>query len=140
MKTVTTKLGIKILSFLFLIIAFSGCDISDDNKCKQTLPVEVTAVNGPTTAAVNEEITLTIGFKVLSSCGSFSSFLNEGTATAPIITVMIDYDGCSCDKKSSIQSQPYKFKATATGTYILKFSVNGGNAESSFITKTIIVS
>lgn len=139
---ITQKFGLKIISFLLLILTITGCEVSNDNKCEQTLPAETTAVNGPVTANINQEITLTVGFKVSSTCGAFKSFSKEATTTAneQILTVVTVYNGCSCDTKSAIKSAPYLFKASTAGTYILKFRVDGNNGSSSFITKTIVVS
>jgi len=132
------------LLFLFLIGSITACSVSDDtaNDGPVYIYVPVTAVNGPTTATVNQEITLNVSYRVETTCGIFHSFYQEGgTNTEPLITILAQYTrGEDCETIPTTKIAPYKFKATAAGTYILKFRYKNGITADSFVTQTIVVS
>jgi hypothetical protein len=128
----------KITFLFFSLLMLSGCDVgSDEQKChSDSIGVGVTAVTGPETAAVDETITLNVAFKVLNDCGSFQVFNKAATEDATIITVNVQYDGCSCGATDLDRTAPYTFKASVPGVYVLKFRITN----STYITHTITVS
>lgn len=115
----------------------SSCDVSDDNanSCYAVGGVGTTAVTGPETADVDEEISFTVAFSVPSTCGSFLQFYQEESGNEIKITVAAKYEGCNCDNIATNRSTIYKFKATTAGVYKLIFKKT--NTES--ITKTVTV-
>lgn len=142
MKTIKKILTVKLFLFLFLIGSVTACDVSDNdnNNGPQYVYVSTTAVAGPVTAAVNQEIILTVSFKVQNDCGTFHSFYEEGTPTEKTITVLAQYFGEDCGDTPSIKTAPYTFKSLTPGTFVLKFRVDNGTTSASFITQTIVVS
>jgi len=121
-----------LLTFGFL----SSCDISDDkNFCSYSAGVGTTAVTGPETAAIDEEISFTVSFSVDSTCGSFLQFHQVESGNEITITVNAEYKGCNCDTTVTARTATYKFKALRAGVYKLIFKKT--NTES--ITKTITV-
>ncbi len=95
----------------------------------------VSVVTGPTTGAVNQELTLTVTFAVDNNCGEFNKFIETTTDKTKIIEVEAKYQGSNCGTTASTKTTPYKFKATAAGTYILKFK----KSATEFVTQTIII-
>lgn len=143
MKNKRKNFGIKMLFLLFLVGGITACDVSDDNanNSPQYVYVATTGVTGPVTATVNQEIILNVSFKVDSDCGTFYSFFEEGiTTTERTITVLAQYFGKNCEELPITRSAPYIFKASAAGTYVLKFKVDNLGTSTSFITQTIVVS
>ena len=120
---------------LFVTAGFASCSNDDEPKIilKKSLVTEVT---GPTTANLNEEITLDVTFKVDGNCDVFNKFNEKQVENTKTIEVETREEGTTCDKTPATKKAPYKFKAAAAGTYILKFKMS----ETEFVTHTIIVS
>jgi hypothetical protein len=93
------------------------------------------SVTGPDTTVINVPITFDVKVKVANSCGTFNRF-EESAAFPKTIIALVDYVGCQCDQVASTTTQPYVFKATAAGTYVLNFATEDKNAP---ITKTVTV-
>ncbi len=124
---------------LTLSISLTSClgdSNNSPNECYYTIYVGVTDVTGPTTATVNQQITLDVTFNVADSCGSFQAYYEEPTNTnEKTITVLAKYLGCDCTAGVVTKTVPYNFKAQATGTYVLKFKITN----TTFKTVTIVV-
>lgn len=121
-----------------LFISFTSClgDSDNENECYDAIYVGVNDVTGPTTATINQPITLDVKFNVVNSCGSFQAYYEEATNTnEKTITVLAKYLGCDCDQGIVEKTIPYTFTATATGTYVLKFKITN----TTFKTMTIVV-
>lgn len=122
---------------LFAGAAFTSCSNDDDNKVSVTTKKQfVTLVAGPTTGTVNQELTLNVTYAVDNACGSFNKFVE----TAPVantkqIEVEAKYTGSNCGTTPATKVEPYKFKATAAGTYALKFK----KSATEFVTQTIVI-
>ena len=138
---IAMKLISKTLIILLALVSFASCDLGGDNdtpqNCNYQAGIGTTAVTGATTAALNEEITLTVSFTLANNCGSFLLYneVNQSN-NDKIITVNAKFEGCGCDNIEVRKTAPYKFKAVAAGVYNLKFRKN--NTE--YITHTITVS
>lgn len=133
---------LKTLLILVAIISFSSCDLGTDEQqtCLFYEGSAATAVSGPETAAVNQEITLNVSFTTRENCGSFYNFYevaDVNNVNSITITVNSRIDGCDCSK-STTKTAPYKFKALTAGVYVLKFKKS--NDANDVITKTITVS
>lgn len=130
------KLISKSLFVLFTLVFLSSCDLGDDQEtCYYVAGVGTTAVTGPETADVNEEISFNVTFKVAGNCGSFLQFFEAETGNEIKITVNAKYEGCDCDGVETTRTAVYKFKATSPGIYKLIFK----KTNTEFITKTITV-
>lgn len=139
MKTLKNSFITKIMVLLVMALTTSSClgDADPQVECFETLYVGVKDVTGPTTASINQPITLDVLFDVESTCGSFNGFYEEATGTnEKTIVVQAKYLGCECTIGTVTRTVPYTFTALATGTYVLKFKINN----STFKTITIVVS
>jgi len=124
--------------FVFCLIAYTffGCSNDNEVKCFESVYIGVTDVTGPTTATVNQTITLNVNFEVQSSCGKFEAFSEENTATnEKTIALLARYEGCNCTLNTFSRIQPYTFTPTAAGTYVFKFKITN----TTFKTITVIV-
>lgn len=135
------KLIFKTMLIALAFISFSSCDLGgDDNfstqNCTYLAGIATTAVTGPITANVNEEISLTVSFTLANNCGKFHLF-NEaiGANRDKIITVNAIFEGCNCDNVPVAKTETYKFKAVSEGVYNLKFK----KANDEFLMHTITV-
>lgn len=120
-----TRLIKNLLAVVVISAGLSSCSLEDDNQknCSQIIGASTVAVVGPTTAAVNEEITLTVSYRVAAACGDFYAFNNQTVnATEKKIGVLTTYDVCNCDNVYTVENEPYKFKVAAAGTYTLNFA------------------
>lgn len=127
----------KTITLAFLALSIASCDLSSDSPgtCATIIGVATEAVEGPTTAAINETITLNVSYQTTSNCGGFQSFYKQGTGLEKIITVNTVYDACNCDEEVSIEVEPYAFKESVAGVYVLKFK----ESNSTFVTHTVTV-
>lgn len=121
---------------LFVAAGFTACSNDDEPQKVITKKSFVTEVTGPTTGTVNQELTLEVSYAVDNSCGIFNKFVETASENTKTIEVESKLEGIGCDATPTIKKTPYKFKATAEGTYILKFK----KTETEFITQTIVVS
>lgn len=120
---------------LFVSTAFTSCS-SDDSGDTLTLQKEfVTAVTGPTTGAVNEDITLTVTYAVDNSCGQFNKYVQTVNGNTKTIEVEAKYVGTDCGTTPATKTEPYKFKVIQAGTYVFKFK----KSATEFITQTVVV-
>jgi len=142
MKTIRKNFGLKMFFFLIVIGGITACDVNDNvDNGPQYVYVATTGVTGPATAAINQEVTFNVSFKVDNNCGTFHSFYEEGSVTERTITVLAQYYGdCSVDPIPATRTAPYIFKSSTAGTFVLKFRVNNDGNSASFITQTIVVS
>lgn len=121
---------------VLLLTITTACSNENEVVCYEKFTPGVTNVTGPTTANVNEEISLTVSFRVESSCGQFIEFTSGDTSpTTKEIAVQAEYDGCKCTIKPFTRIADYKFKAATPGTYTLKFH----KTSLTFITHTVVV-
>ena len=129
----------KISIIAFLAILSLSCDINEKraNSCPVIIGVSTTKVSGPIATAIDEAIVLEVSYKTKKNCGGFSSFF-KNPSTDPlvdIITTNTFYDACSCDEVVSVQKEPYTFKKSTPGIYIVKFK----NTNETFIEHTVTV-
>ena len=129
--------SIKILLLsLFIATALASC--SDDNvsqeRCTAQLESPVTAVTGPNTGTVGQEITLQVKFSTLNGCYKSGGFLQSGTNPKQIAVVGF-YEGCACSEEVIEKTENYKFTPAATGDYTFKFK----STTDTFITKTVTI-
>lgn len=128
------RLKLKAVVLALVVTAgFTSCNNDDETtKTKKTV---VSAVTGPTTGVVNQELTLNVTFAVDNSCGVFSKFIETTTEKTKVIEVETKYEGSNCNASATTKTTTYKFKTTAAGTYIFKFK----KSATEFITQTIVI-
>lgn len=119
------KLVRGVTGILFIATLFTSCDVSNysnESNCPVLLSVPATAVTGPTSAAINQEITLNVSYKSRVNCSDFSAFHKQSLANQRTITTTVTYDACACtDSIVSIRTEAFKFKEAAAGVYEFKF-------------------
>ena len=121
---------------LFTATAFTSCSSDDDSAPASTSKTAfVTAVTGPTTGAVNTELSLNVAFTVDNACGTFDKVVETTSANTKTIEVKAKYAGTDCGTTPASKTTIYKFKPTAAGTYNLKFK----KTATEFVTQTIVV-
>lgn len=116
---------------------FASCS-SDDNNGEPALVTKeslVTAVTGPETGDLNQELTLNVTFAVKNNCGTFSKFIETTQGTTKSIEVEAVYTGSNCGFTPTTKNTTYKFKSATAGTYSLKFK----KTATEFITHTIVI-
>lgn len=132
------KFALKTMALvMFVSTALTSCSNDDDSGNSQTTQKEfVTAVTGPTTGTVNQEVTLNVTFVVDNSCGAFNKYIVATSGNTNTIEVEVKYTGNNCGTTPSTKTQPYKFTANQAGTYTLKFK----KSATEFITQTVVIS
>lgn len=117
--------------------AFTSCS-NDDSEAAPALVVKkslVTAVTGPESGDLNEEVTLNVTFAVDNSCGIFNKYIETTEGTTKTIEVEARYPGTNCGTTPTTKNTTYKFKSATAGTYNLKFK----KTATEFITHTVVI-
>ncbi|MDR6967681.1 hypothetical protein J2X31_001693 [Flavobacterium arsenatis] len=117
--------------------AFTSCSDDDSNTppvlvTKKSL---VTAVTGPETGDLNQELTLNVTFAVENNCGAFNKYVETTAGTTKTIEVESKYVGSNCGTTPTTKNTTYKFKSATAGTYNLKFK----KTATEFITHTVVI-
>ena len=115
--------------------AFTSCSNDDNNNSTSSKTEFVTQVAGPTTATVNQELSLDVTYTVAGECGVFEKTVETTAGNTKTIEVKVKYGTIEVCTQPTTRNMVYKFKATVAGTYILKFKKNA----TEFITQTIVV-
>lgn len=128
---------IKMIFFL-LLFSFALISCSDDDDQTECISFEtenVTSVDAPETAMVDETVDIEVDFTVSNSCGEFSRFLETGSATTRQIVVEAIYEGCACNEVIETITAVYTFTPEEPGEYEMNFA----SGENDFITANITV-
>ena len=121
---------------LFTAGSVASCSNDDDAPASTSKIAYVTAVAGPATGTVNQELSYNVSFTVDNSCGAFDKVVETaGAANTKTIEVKAKYAGNDCGTTPTVKSTTYKFKATAAGTYVLKFK----KTATEFVTQNVVV-
>ncbi|MCP9200788.1 hypothetical protein MKO06_12785 [Gramella sp. GC03-9] len=128
-----TSILILILSF-FLIVA---CSDDDDNQdCINYEEIaNVTSVEAPQTATINQPVDVTVNFRVNNGCGEFAQFDESLMETTRTIAVEAIYDGCACTQVITDRTITYSFTPLVSGEHVLRFR----SGEEEFIEARIMV-
>ena len=132
------KLRLPAIALLLFTAAatFTSCSSDDDSSTAPVFKTAfVTAVTGPETGAINEELSLNVTFTVDNACGVFDKVVATTAANTQTIEVKAKYAGNNCGTTPTTKATVYKFKPTAAGTYLLKFK----KTATEFITQTVVV-
>ena len=131
------KFALKTMALvLFVSTALTSCSSDDDSSNSQTTQKEfVTAVTGPVTGTVNQEITLNVTFAVDNTCGQFNRYIVATSGNTKTIEVEVKYAGSNCGTTPSTKTEPYKFRVNQAGTYVFKFK----KSATEFATQTVVI-
>ncbi|MDR6762277.1 hypothetical protein J2Y38_002488 [Flavobacterium sp. 2755] len=128
-----------VLVVLFLSIAFVSCNNDDDeepvnNSFSKT--AFVTEIKGPATGKVNDELSYEISFVVDNGCGEFDKISEVKIGDVNGLQVIAKYPTGVCTQQvPDPKKTAYKFKATAKGTFDIKFK----KSATEFITKSVVI-
>ncbi|WP_276380407.1 hypothetical protein [Flavobacterium sp. H4147] len=127
-----------ILVVLFLSISIVSCSNDDDEKpvVPNVKAALVTEIKGPATGKVNDELSYEVTFVVDNACGEFDKISEVTIGAVKGLQVIAKYPSEVCtqqvpDPKKTV----YKFKATAKGTYDIKFK----KSETEFLTQKVVI-
>lgn len=130
------KMKLQVIALVLLVATgFTSCN-KDDEPQIITNKSFVTTVTGPTTGKVNQELTLTVSFTTVNNCFVFNKFLETATENTKVIEVESKSEGINCGTTPVTKTTSYKFKATAAGTYILKFK----KSATEYVIQNIVIS
>lgn len=125
-----------IFILILSMLIFTGCSEDNEPECVNYEEMaQVTSVEAPETATVNEPVDVTVNFDVQNSCGEFASFDESITGTTRTIAVEAIYDGCSCAQVITSRTITYTFTPESTGDHVLRFQ----KAPDQFVEVTITV-
>jgi len=121
----------KILSVIAILVMLSAAscqkselkDMVNTDNFIQIKQAAIASVNGPTTAAINQELNFTVSWPYNGNCEKFSSFtvdsLRDDTTRITLFTATNPADDCV--GKEVEHSKVFKFTPVKSGTYFLKF-------------------
>ncbi|SNR37359.1 hypothetical protein [Flavobacterium sp. ov086] len=128
-----------VLVVLFLGTVLISCSNDDD---KPTPPVTNTkisfasAVTGPATGKVNDELSYEVTYTPDTACGVFSKFAEVSIGAAKGFGVEVKYPSDVCTLQTpQPQKAVYKYKATAKGTFEFKFQ----KSATEFIIQKVVI-
>jgi len=126
----------KFVAIIIITATIAACSVDNGvQECTYNQVNPITAVAGPDTVAVDEEITFEVTIKMSNECGELQRF-TETNGFPKNISALVIYNDCQCGSTTVSVTEPYTFTASATGTYELKFmTANAGTP----IIKTITV-
>jgi ABC-type oligopeptide transport system substrate-binding subunit len=130
------KFALKTLAvILFVSTAVTSCSSDNDSETIITQNEFVTAVAGPETGNLNQEISFDVTYVVDNACGSFDSFVETTSGSTKTVEVKVKYVGDECVAAPSTKTEAFKFTINTAGTYTFKFR----SSAIAFITKTIVI-
>lgn len=128
-----------VLVVLFLSTALFSCS-NDDNDNETPAPNTkisfVSAVTGPATGKVNDELSYEVTYTPETACGVFSKFAEVSIGASKGFGVEVKYPSEVCTLQiPQPQKAVYKYKATAKGTFEFKFQ----KSATEFITQKVVI-
>jgi hypothetical protein len=134
-----------LLSSYFLLSGITSCSKEDVNNQKDSMNLAAPclnwksaptiSINGPTTAAVNEQVNVKVRIGVINGCGSYAGVEQQPNGNTINYKAIAKYEGCLCTANAPIVEGTHMFRATQAGTYILKF----WKTDTSTVNHTIVV-
>lgn len=110
---------------LFLVASCQKSELKEMVNTDNFISVKqsaIASVNGPTTAAVNQEVKFTVSWPYEGNCQTFKSFkadtLSDTTQIKLFTSTNVAED---CSGKEVQRSSIFKFKSDKAGVYYLKF-------------------
>ncbi|MFB9080880.1 hypothetical protein ACFFLS_22295 [Flavobacterium procerum] len=127
-----------VLVVLFLSISFASC--SNDNDEKTPVPTTkaalVTEIKGPATGKVNDELSYDVTYVVDNACAEFDKISEVTIGDVKGLQVIAKYPSQICTTEIPAPKKTvYKFKATAKGTFEIKFK----KSETEFLTQKVVI-
>lgn len=125
------------LKTLLLVLVITSCSSDDKDNCVSYEIGNITNVNVPTEATVNEVVEIDVFVSVYNGCGTIKQLAETVNGNSITIEAVAKYDVCSfCTQDAPTRKAIYEFTPETAGEYELKFK-SGPNE---YITATIQVS
>ncbi|MET3028059.1 hypothetical protein ABXT06_15370 [Flavobacterium sp. UW10123] len=128
-----------VLVVLFLSTALVSCSSDDDNDQKPaptTKAALVTEIKGPATGKVNDELSYDVTYTVDNACAEFDKISEVTIGSVKGLQVIAKYPSEVCTQQvPEPKKTVYKFKATAKGTFEIKFK----KSETEFLTQKVVI-
>ncbi|KAF2331334.1 hypothetical protein [Flavobacterium daemonense] len=128
-----------VLVVLFLSTALISCSNDDDHAeaAVKTKTAFVTKIEGPATGKVNDELSYDVTFTVDNACGEFDKIAETTIGETKGLEVVAKYpvNGVCTQQIPDPKKTVYKFKATAKGTFDIKFR----KSETEFLTQKVVI-
>ncbi len=116
------------LLFVFItVITFTSCRLDNNNECFSISPAGISTIDGPSTATVNQPVSINMTFMVGNGCGSYYSTENFSEGDTTEVLVKVKFQGCMCTQQVMTLQQTYTFTPTVPGPHYFKYFVSDGN-------------
>jgi hypothetical protein len=126
---------LKSIVVLFFVSMQTSCISEDDNQCYLEFVSYATAVTGPETAAVNEEITFEVTYRPFYGCATFVKFEEGNQENIYFINIIDQTTECNCVTEPTLRVVNYTFTPTTPGEFIFRFK----RVDNTTIIKNVIV-
>lgn len=124
------------LGSIIVLLSLMSCDREmPGGDCLSYTTAQVTEVVGPNSVLVNQEIDLMVFYYLANGCGRIESLDETTSGKTTSISLKASYRGCVCATVILDGQISYKFKASQTGVYYLRFL----QPNQTYLTDTIIV-
>jgi hypothetical protein len=132
-----------IIAICTLLFTVAGCKKDDDVKKdaeSKLVQTAVAGVNGPTTGAVNQELTFSLVWQNLDGTAKFDHLQDSSSDNTRLIRLyaLTNVVDTSIVVNKELNTVSYVFKAPNPGTYYLKF-FKQDNADKTAIIDTILI-
>lgn len=106
-----------------------------NQPCNTLIHTLVDNATVPTTALVNQNVSIQIAFTSLNSCGQFGYISETNSGNIKTLKVFTRYLGCACTENLFPVFSNYNFTPTSTGEQIIKIEQPDGT----FLTHSITI-
>lgn len=123
---------------LFLATALISCSNDDDEPRPNPVVrvASVTAIDGPATGKVDQELSYDITFVADNACAEFSKFNETVIDDVKGLQVEVKYPSEVCTLQvPNPKKTVYKFKSSIKGTFEFKFK----KSDKEFVTKKVVI-
>lgn len=113
------KLNLVFFFFLTSII-ISACSPKADT-CISNETAIVDSIYVPSTASINQSISIPVYYEVHNGCGVFQELQVSSSGNTYTFQPKVKYEGCQCTMVFFINKTDYSFKPVAAGTYYFRY-------------------
>jgi hypothetical protein len=121
--------------YLSFLLFLSACEkpAKEDDSLRQ---YNVLSVTGPSAAAVNQTVSLTVTYRYTNGCQVVDTFKQERSGHLITVRAYGHYDVAAvCTQDVGTRTKTFDFSSANAGTFELRFT----NIDNSFVTHTVTV-
>ncbi|OYU95281.1 MAG: hypothetical protein CFE21_13345 [Bacteroidetes bacterium B1(2017)] len=108
------------ISIFFLSILIGACSPKADT-CISNETAIVDSIYVPSTATINQTISIPVYYEVHNGCGVFQELQVSNLGNTYTFQPKVKYEGCQCTMVFFINKTDYSFKPIASGTYYFRY-------------------